>query len=640
MYNSDMEAPTAISALLLIVSTILCGLLFVFSLSERHSQPRRALIILLGSLTLWYLLLTGMNLRALNLLPWAAVVKRPLYFFGIMRPGFILVFAALAHCYVQAARAAGQQVTRWMRPASIYLITFVSIVLIRLFMPDRLNNRPLAAVIALFSLLIPVYTIAKLHFSLGRARPTRQTRSVGNIVWPLSFLLSFVLMSASFYHTLTIGNATRLYDSLALVSILPLIFWLIYYHTPFLFIDVLVKRGAQVLLFALLFGAYLGAIAYFGGYIGERSYWFYLLCAFVTSLPAAMITRLSTVLDRFIDTKLLGRSHFQDMLLELNNRLNRAANSELATSQATELIKCSVAASEVRFSLELPKESEQLVVPVKTAEESFGYLIVGPALNRSRYLSEDQKFISLVASSLAATMTRLRMETESQQRRMRELELVSTANELKLKALQSQLDPHFLFNSMSLIGSLVRYAPDKARDAVQRLASVYRYVLDSSKKELVAVSEEINFLKDYLAIEQLRFESRLRVNFDLCAGLENEFIPPMLLQPLVENGLKHGLSPKLEGGELSLAVARAGDGLLFTVSDSGVGFDASKAARTDSGVGLANLRQQLAIRYRADLIITATPGQGTQIQFTLPSAQPQTITDNTELTSAYTSTDR
>ncbi|MBI4854871.1 MAG: histidine kinase [Acidobacteria bacterium] len=615
-----MPEQVLINTLLLLISSLFCGLLFIFSLSQTEkTRQHLPLIIFLGGLSIWYFLLTIGQLPMLEIFP-NRLRKIPV--FGLARPILLLVFTAIAHCYIVEIRKRGEVISKWLSPPKLYIYSFIALSKIRWSLADRFNHPKLAAIVALFGLGLLLVVIFICYRKLNKFSILNKQNSsrFEQLSWPISFLFSIVLILGAFFHTLNGNISPSLYDSYALISALPLIFWLIYYHTPYLFFDVLAKRGIQTIFFAIIFGFYYGVLAYYLKVFPDNSLLFYLSLGIIFSLPTGLLTRLQIFLDRTIDIHLLGRTPFQDLLIELNSKLGASTNLENAIQIACNTAKQALKAQKVKyFSLEKDAvENPNLInISVINNEEILGRLEIEPTSGNRRYLSEDLKFAKLIASNLASTMARLKLQKEQEERKVIELELINTANALRLKALQAQLNPHFLFNSMNLIASLVRSAPDRARAAVQYLSRVYRYVLDSSRQDLVTVADEINFLKAYLDIEQLRFESRLNVTFDLCANLEKHFIPPMLLQPLVENAIKHGLSPKIEGGLLLIKISTIDNTLEFIISDTGEGFDPSKPPK-GSGVGISNVQQQLNLRYQTELFVTSTLQIGTEIKFSLP----------------------
>jgi signal transduction histidine kinase len=164
-----------------------------------------------------------------------------------------------------------------------------------------------------------------------------------------------------------------------------------------------------------------------------------------------------------------------------------------------------------------------------------------------------------------------------------------TLREGQLLALQAQVNPHFLFNSLNSLRGLILENPAAAQDAVTRLSQLMRYSLQQTKRELVPLDEELDAVRDYLAIEAMRFEQRLRVRWEMEEGLEQVMVPPMSLQTLVENALKHGIAKLPEGGEVGVSARRQGTDVVLSVRNPG------RIARHGEGTGLANLRQRLSL---------------------------------------------
>jgi hypothetical protein len=190
----------------------------------------------------------------------------------------------------------------------------------------------------------------------------------------------------------------------------------------------------------------------------------------------------------------------------------------------------------------------------------------------------------------------------------------------RLAALQAQMNPHFLFNTLNAIASLIPTNPASAESTVERLAGVLEYAITSSSRGRVTLAEELAMVRDYLGIEQARFGERLRSTIDVDRGLEHEAIPPMLLQPLVENAVLHGLSGMDEGGAVTVLGRIDHGAMVLKVSDDGVGPGGSKRRGNDTG--LANLRERLALTYgsAARLSVGARPGGGFECEVRVPRA--------------------
>src|SRR5262245_15322796 len=203
----------------------------------------------------------------------------------------------------------------------------------------------------------------------------------------------------------------------------------------------------------------------------------------------------------------------------------------------------------------------------------------------------------------------------------RERELTELAATAQLAALRAQINPHFLFNSLNSIAQLIRVDPDKAEGCVERLAEIFRYILHRAEQWFVPLSEELQMTRAYLDIERARFDERLRVETRVDPKSMRSLIPNLILQPLVENALKHGLSRKVGVGTVSIDATVEGELLTLTVGDDGLGMAERVLGEVyDRGVGLRNLRERLERLYGPEHlpVIESVPGRGTTVRIRLP----------------------
>jgi signal transduction histidine kinase len=188
----------------------------------------------------------------------------------------------------------------------------------------------------------------------------------------------------------------------------------------------------------------------------------------------------------------------------------------------------------------------------------------------------------------------------------------------ELRALRAQINPHFLFNTLNAIAALIATDPQAAEDLTTRLADVFRYALRGSEREHAPFGEELGFLRTTLAIERARFGARLKVEEAIEPGLESLAVPSLLLQPLVENAVRHGIGARVEGGTVRIAARRNGDTLVIAIEDDGPGLDASPV-RSGAGFGLHSVQERLRAAGPPHAIaLTSTPGRGTRVEVTLP----------------------
>jgi len=202
----------------------------------------------------------------------------------------------------------------------------------------------------------------------------------------------------------------------------------------------------------------------------------------------------------------------------------------------------------------------------------------------------------------------------------------------RMEALQNQINPHFLFNTLNSVSSLVRFDPDSARELIIKLATILRRLLNSSDA-FVPLREELEFIDNYLDIEVVRFgPDKLQVVKELESTSLDAMVPSMLLQPLVENSIKHGLASKIEGGRIFLRSRLTDSRLIIEVEDNGVGMGAASLLEKPTGlggtgIGLANIAERLKVLYgdTARMTIDSNEGKGTLIRLRLPVLQSEGV---------------
>ncbi len=179
---------------------------------------------------------------------------------------------------------------------------------------------------------------------------------------------------------------------------------------------------------------------------------------------------------------------------------------------------------------------------------------------------------------------------EGLQKKEQEQSVLALKNkEMQISLLKSQINPHFLFNTLNSISTLIHSSKEQARKVITQLSDIFRYALDSHGEEMVSLIQEIDFIENYIRIQQVRFGDRLRFEKDVDPTCLLIKIPPMILQPLVENSVKYGISPKADGGTIYLTVRRSGSIIFFEVKDDGLGSNAKKVMDgSSSGIGMSN----------------------------------------------------
>jgi two-component system LytT family sensor kinase len=306
-----------------------------------------------------------------------------------------------------------------------------------------------------------------------------------------------------------------------------------------------------------------------------------------------------------VDRWVLPRPDYRAALRDLWNELNNLDAEPDIFAAAAKHIQSLLELRDVRvLSLSAIKSPEDpcdcdIEAPVRVRGERTHILAVTPGRSRRSLLSADLRFLEDAAALIGARIEALLAERERIERQAREAKLLQLAAESELKALRAQINPHFLFNSLNTIADLIVTDPVKAETITVLLAKVFRHVLLYSDRQLTAVSEEIEFLRTYLRIEEVRFGPRLSVCMDVDPAVSRARVPSLILQPVVENAIKHGLAPKIGPGHLHIRAGRDGRFVKLEVEDDGVGFAPQAPESERRGVGLKIIAERLKTLYSA-----------------------------------------
>jgi LytS/YehU family sensor histidine kinase len=220
-------------------------------------------------------------------------------------------------------------------------------------------------------------------------------------------------------------------------------------------------------------------------------------------------------------------------------------------------------------------------------------------------------------------------QARDRQRDVHRLQLESVAlqqhlAEARLQSLRTQLQPHFLFNALNTMSALTETNPKTARRLIEQLGQLLRVSLRHASTPLVTLAEELTFLDDYLAIETTRFEGRITVSVRADDDTLDAEVPSFLLQPLVENAIRHGVGPRLSGGHIAVTATREGSRLRLRVRDDGLGLRPDWTTRRDAGVGLRNTAARLEQQYPEAHLFHVMPGSsgaGVEVRLDLPWRQ-------------------
>jgi two-component system LytT family sensor kinase len=195
--------------------------------------------------------------------------------------------------------------------------------------------------------------------------------------------------------------------------------------------------------------------------------------------------------------------------------------------------------------------------------------------------------------------------------------------EARLAALTNQINPHFLFNTLNSIATLIRINPDNARSMIYRLSKILRRLLRKAEN-YSSLGEEIAFIDDYLAIEMVRFGEKLKFEKSIQPDTLSRLVPSMILQPIIENSIRHGLASKVEGGTVRLRTWLEGTRLNILIEDDGVGINEEKLeALFESGIGVSNVNERLRVLFGAGyrIVVDSKLGKGTQTRIEIPELE-------------------
>ncbi|HTB13389.1 MAG TPA: histidine kinase [Bryobacteraceae bacterium] len=234
--------------------------------------------------------------------------------------------------------------------------------------------------------------------------------------------------------------------------------------------------------------------------------------------------------------------------------------------------------------------------------------------------------VAVYATTLFATVLPIKVWNSNRNERKLEQQQLRL-NEARLAALSRQINPHFLFNTLNSVTSLIRQDPEMARQVVYKLSNILRRLL-RQQDNLTALREELSFIDDYLAIEMVRFGEKLRVVKDIDPATLDMLVPSMLLQPIVENSIRHGLASKVDGGTVKLRSRIIGGKFQILVEDDGVGIPESKLATLfEQGIGVSNVNERLKVLFGDDykMWIDSRIGEGTSTGIELPEQVSGTV---------------
>jgi two-component system, LytTR family, sensor kinase len=416
----------------------------------------------------------------------------------------------------------------------------------------------------------------------------------------------------------------------------PLALLILYQDFRFALADIFLKRALSLLfLVGLIFGLFVLAVfpILAGNPTSERSIAVLLAMWGLTALAYPFLRRAA---DWLIDTVILKRMDYAAVGATLSRAIDECETPDDILHQTARILAPALSAQSIHFTeceqecapIWVHQDRRSARIAVLTVDAPHYIIHIGDLAAGRRLLSDDMAVLERAAFLAARRIDATRSTQERYRRDLQEQEMRKLAAEAELRALRAQINPHFLFNALTTIGYLIQTAPDRALGTLMQLSGLLRGVLRSAE-EFISIGDELSLIEAYLDIERARFEDRLRVRIDVPWEIRELRIPALILQPLVENAIKHGISESVTGGEVHITARfepvapsqTVPSAVLISVTDTGPGVtDAVLEPRNPRGVGLSNVERRLQ-RYGAGktpLLFENTPGKGTKVEIRVP----------------------
>jgi hypothetical protein len=403
---------------------------------------------------------------------------------------------------------------------------------------------------------------------------------------------------------------------------IPLAFAILYQDYRFAFVDLFLKRALTLL--ALVACVFVGW-SLVASSISSAS-------AVSPAIGALLAMWIGTALlfpwlrrrvSAFVDRILLKRADYASLLDDLASTLQRCEAEEDVLTQTCAVLTPALSARSVTWRTTSAREPCRLnEVLIPTAEAPRPALAIGPLVGGRRLLSDDNMMLERVGHLIGRRIDTLRLTDERYERMLREREISTLAAEAELRALRAQINPHFLFNTLTTLGYLIQSAPTRALDTLMRLTTLLRGVL-KSEGEFTTLGHEQELIESYLEIERERFEERLETRIDIPMTLRRVSIPALVVQPLVENAIKHGIAGTRCGGYVAVSATLSDDSsplLRIVVRNTGAPLGA-QSSTGGSGIGLQNVARRLRCYYgdAATLTLFSNESGETVAELRLPT---------------------
>ncbi len=440
----------------------------------------------------------------------------------------------------------------------------------------------------------------------------RETREK-KLLWGAALLI----FALSALHLSSPGNENSLIVEMAAhQSSLPLVLVVLLQSYRFAFADLFLKRAISLLLVSVVsFAAYtliaVPVLRFHEGHdpadMQATAVIISLWIATALSFPA-----LSRASRWIVDRIILARPNYEAVKAEIANSIDEADSPEDVLNTICNMFADVFTATEKRWieSPSKPSNSSLTLVDIErdlaeisipTHDVPFYKVSIGQFSGGRRLLSDEMELLDSSALLAARRIDAMRVTHERCEQDLREKEFSKLATEAQLTALRAQINPHFLFNALTTIGYLIQTSPDKALQTLLHLTKLLRKVLGAGS-EFSTLEEELELIRNYLDIERARFEEKLNVSIDVSESARRIMVPTLILQPLVENAVKHGIAENRVGGTIGITgeIEKNGKCDVLSVSVRDTGSGRSSAISPGNGVGLTNVRERLRTLYGDD----------------------------------------
>ena len=425
-------------------------------------------------------------------------------------------------------------------------------------------------------------------------------------IWATALLVFAV---SALHLSYTTGESSWWIELVAHQSSVPLALAILYQNFRFAFADLFLKRAISLMLIAAVaFGLYVGIAAPILRYheTHDRNDVFAISVILTLWIATALVyPLLHRAAEWLVDRVILQRADYSDLQARIADEVQSLETVEdVLDAVSVQVAEAMTAGThrwvEVKDGVMYTANPAAFNVP--TADSPSYRVTLSNFAGGRRLLSDEANLLSSIGLIAARRIDSIRVMHERCEREFREQEYSKLATEAELKALRSQINPHFLFNALTTVGYLIEASPKKAVETLMHLTKLLRAVLRSTG-EFSTLGDEIRLIEDYLDIERARFEERLVVDIDVPADLRSIQIPALVLQPLAENAIKHGISANKAGGELRITAERINGSLKVSVRNTAAGRKLHDVS-SSNGVGLQNIRERLRSYYGPEAAVT------------------------------------